>query len=149
MGSGEELKRTVRRLKKLEAKIRFGGMEAAGEGPFVWDRFFDLNDKPKGKARYPLGVLLAMDRDTFRRTVDEFFYHVYDRFYRESGIVDIPVHDAGLLEQMGLPPDADSAAIKKRFHELAMRCHPDAGGDANEFIALMEQYRALIGKGKE
>lgn len=34
---------------------------------------------------------------------------------------------------MGLPDDADEAAVRARYKELAMQAHPDRGGSSEEF----------------
>jgi curved DNA-binding protein len=34
--------------------------------------------------------------------------------------------------------------IKKRFRTLAMKFHPDRGGDANKFMAMNEAYEYLL-----
>lgn len=67
-------------------------------------------------------------------------------YYRERGIVTGSHYDPGMLAQLDLPFDADQAMVKKRFRELAERYHPDAGGDAAAFIALMKVYEQLTGK---
>lgn len=53
------------------------------------------------------------------------------------------MHDPQLLALMGLPPHAGLAEIKQRFRALAKRYHPDAGGDAEQFMALMKVYEQL------
>lgn len=146
-----ELKRSVRDLKKLEIKIRFGG--AAPEGKpgstrLVWDEFFDLRGIGAKRAKHSLRELSAMARDEYKAVVAAFFFEVYFRRYRETGIMDEGLYDPALLSRLGLPPGSDGAAIKRRFHALALQCHPDAGGDAEKFIELMESYRKLIARGK-
>ena len=148
MGGSDEVKKTLRSLKRLEVKLRFGGDAPAGKGALVWESFFDLHEMPLGHAKYTLRELAAMPPGRFHSVVDEFFYIVYDRLYRELVIVDLPVYDIGLLVRLGLPPDADAAAVKQRFHALAKQYHPDTGGDAAKFIELMHHYRALVDKGK-
>lgn len=147
----DEIKRSVRQLKKLETRIRFEGMDISRRPPsadLVWAAFFDLHEVATGKAKYSIYALAAMSKDEYRSAIDEFFFHVYYRFYKENGIEDMNIYDPGILSQLGLPIDADNAAIKKKFHELAMKYHPDTGGDAARFIELMKEYRKLIGKGK-
>jgi DnaJ-domain-containing protein 1 len=84
-----------------------------------------------------------MSRDEYKEVVGEVFWHVYYRYYRENGIIDRHAYDPDLLSQLGLPFDADSQTIKKRFRDLAKRYHPDAGGEAAQFIEFMEQFKNL------
>lgn len=78
------------------------------------------------------------------QVVSEFFYHVYYRFYKENGIVNVYLYDPDILAQMGLPIEADSNEIKRKFRELAKKYHPDTGGDSAKFIELIENYKKLI-----
>jgi curved DNA-binding protein CbpA len=55
-------------------------------------------------------------------------------------------YDTGILLKWGMPYDADAAAMKKRFRDLAKLYHPDTGGDEGQFIALMEDYKKLTGR---
>jgi hypothetical protein len=139
----DELKKKLRQLKKLEIKIR-SSKEAKPPG-LVWDTFFDLRGKSSDRAKYSLDILSEMDRETLKNVIDEFFFQVYYRFYRENGMTSIPVYDPATLAQLGLPPNADYSAIKRKFRELALKYHPDTGGDAEKFIELMDSYKKLTG----
>jgi len=139
----EDVKRRVRKLKKLELQIRFGGEVVPGAA-LVWDRFFDLSGAPEGKAKYSLSMLSAMDRDEYKGIVDEFFAYVYFEYYMENGIADAGAYDPSALALLDLPFNADERDIKKRFRELAMKHHPDKGGLAADFIELMRAYEKLI-----
>ncbi len=149
-----ELKRTIRKLKKAELKIRFAQTGLAGSPDFhahlqrkklVWDRFFDLNNpaSDRSQARYRLSELALLDKDALKEVIEQFFWQVYYQLYQENGIMHANLYDPALLAQLGLPQSADAQAIKKRFRELALKHHPDAGGDENSFIQLMEVYRQL------
>lgn len=152
----DAMKRRIRKLKQLETKIRFGACRFAGQktaepanqarSGLVWDEFFDLRETGKIKARYSLARLVAAGETELNQIIDEFYWSVYYRFYQENGILDRRLHDPAMLARLGLPADADSAAIKKRFRELAKQCHPDTGGDSASFIALIDQYRKLTEK---
>lgn len=135
-----KIKHKIRRLKRQEMYYRYGSTSISG-GELVWDIFFNTNGN--GQAKYTLDQLAAMDREAYRQVVDEFFFHVYYRIYKET----FPcggMFDPELLSQFGLPPDADEEAVKKKFRELAKRLHPDAGGDHEQFITLMSRYKRLI-----
>jgi hypothetical protein len=148
----DEIKQKIRKLKKLEVRIRFGASgftpqglsDTAKHAILVWDEFFDLYDCPRGKAKYSLCVLAGMEKDELKEVISEFFFHVYYRYYKENGIVSADLFNPGLLAQFGLPCDADKNAIKKRFRELAKKYHPDTGGDSARFIELMESYKKLV-----
>ncbi|HHW21282.1 MAG TPA: J domain-containing protein [Clostridiaceae bacterium] len=145
--SCEELKTKIRSLKKLERKIRFPDLPDTDSSKtarcLVWDEFFDLNKEYKGKAKYSLSSLTAMTREGIREVIDEYFFHVYYRYYKENGIIGVQLYDPDILSRLGLPIDADSKAIKKKFRELAKKYHPDTGGDSKKFIELMEAYKKL------
>ena len=137
----DQIKRSLRKLKKLEAKIRFGNFRHTSG--LVWDEFFDLGKNKGGGTRYSLDSLASMSNDEYQSVISEYFLYVYYRLYKENGIVDMPIYDPDILIQMGLPGDADSYTIKKKFRELAKKYHPDTGGDGRKFIELMENYKKL------
>lgn len=148
----DEIKQKIRKLKKLEVRIRFGASgfsqqglsERALRAGLVWDEFFDLGGSSQGRAKYALSAMTAMGKEELKEAISEFFFHVYYRFYKENGIVCAELFSPGLLAQFGLPYDADRNAIKKRFRELAKKYHPDTGGDSAKFIELMESYQKLV-----
>jgi DnaJ-domain-containing protein 1 len=48
------------------------------------------------------------------------------------------------LDVLGLGPDADSDAIRRRFHELSRQSHPDAPeGDHERFLRIRSAYDVL------
>jgi hypothetical protein len=141
----DDLKRRVRKLKRIEVKIRFQG-EMKPNVILAWDSLFDLHDVPYGKAKYSLSALSAMNREEYKHVVDEFFALVYYKYYRENGIAFLKAYDPGTLSLLDLPFDADEQDVKRRFRELAKEYHPDMGGDASKFIELMKVYEKLIGK---
>ncbi|NLM11161.1 MAG: J domain-containing protein [Clostridiaceae bacterium] len=148
----EEIKRKIRKLKKLEVKIRFNNFgfsqddicEKSKNIRLVWDDFFDLNDCCKKKVKYSLYTLLNMDKDELKEVISEFFLNVYFIYYKENGFLNAGLYDPSLLAQFGLPYNADREAIKKRFRELAKKYHPDTGSDSTKFIELMENYKKLL-----
>jgi len=147
----EEIKRKLRKLKKVEVKIRFGNSGFSENGlseniknvKLVWDEFFDLNEVYKGHSKYSLAELSAMGKDALKDVISEFFFSVYYTYYKENCIINTGLYDPDILKQFGLPYDADMDAIKKRFRELAKKYHPDTGGDSTKFIELMEAYKKL------
>ena len=136
------LKRSLREMKRIERKIRFGAQTSA-HPPLVWEQFFDLNGAGRGK--YTLEALAAMSREAYQAVIAEYWSFVYHRVIGESDL-HAACYNAGVLLKWGLPGDADEAAVKRRFRELAKRTHPDTGGDAKDFIRLMAEYKKLAGK---
>lgn len=140
----DEIKRKIRKLKRLEVKIRFANNSFANTADLVWDKFFDLHEVSTKEAKYSLNRLAAMSKDEFKNVVSEYFFNIYFKFYKENGIVNMHLYEPDILVQMGLPFDADANAIKKKFRELAKKYHPDTGGDSTKFIELMKNYKKLI-----
>lgn len=147
----DEIKRKLRSLKKLEIKIRFGSLNRAEnfagkptKAALVWDEFFHIDGNGCGKARYSLMDIASMSKEDYKNIVDEFFFGVYYKYYKENGMVSCHLYNPEILKWMGLPPDAGFEEIKKKFRELAKKYHPDTGGDEVKFIELMENYQKLV-----
>ena len=142
-----ELKRKIRKLKQFEKTIRIQN-DMNTDVPFVWDKFFDQRDTSGGKAAgnnaiYSLSDLVIMDKDGYKKVVDDFFARLYYEVYIHNGIITAAIYDPELLVKLGLSPVADAAAVKKKFRELAKKYHPDTGGDHEKFIDLMNTYIML------
>ena len=135
----DDTKRWVRELKKAEQRIR-------GEGcsPLVWDSFFCLRKDKNPQAKYGLEHLAVLDKNGVKDVIGEFFFRVYYEHCKTHILDDTSWLDPVALEYMGLPYDADHAAVKKRFRELAKKHHPDAGGDHKQFVEMMENYEQLM-----
>lgn len=148
-----DIKRKIRKLKKLELKIRFNltnyedkrfeTIVKMHQGRLVWDEFFDLHDVPSKSVKYPIKSIEVLNKDQIKDVISEYFFRVYYQFYKENGMLNFSIYDPDILAQLGLPYDADNVAIKKRFRELAKQYHPDAGGDSKKFIELMEQFETF------
>lgn len=150
-----EIKRKVRNLKKVELKIRFHVENFSDSNSrlktqtkrnsinLVWDEFFDLHESSSRNVRFPLKELMKLNKEELKDIISEFYYGVYYQFYKDNGMLELSFYDPDILAQLGLPFDADSDAVKKRFRELAKLYHPDAGGDGVKFIELLEQFDAL------
>ena len=134
------IKNKIRKLKKLEVEIRFG-KDNYDNQPLFWNEFFDLNEERKVK--YPLAYLLLIDNDEYRKIANEFLVFVYSDLFEHLDVHGGCCFDKAMLIKLSLPYDADIAAVKKRFRELAKQYHPDKGGDSQKFIELMEIYREL------
>jgi len=139
----DDIKHKLRKLKKLERKIRFGG-DPSNPAPLVWDGFFSLRGPAEGNAKYSIDVLVSMDAAGYRGVIDDYFAYVYYVYYRENGLPFDELKPPAPLEYLDLPQGADPAEIKKRFRELAKKYHPDTGGDAEKFIALKQAYDKLV-----
>lgn len=139
-----ELKRKLRRLKKLETQIRFGHLKRAPMERLVWNEYFSTKDG-EAAVKYGMEKLLRMDRQAQKEVFDEYFCSVYFRFYKDNGITDPGIYDPNLLAKFGLPPDSSQDEVKKKFRELAKKHHPDLGGDSGKFIEIFHTYQKLIG----
>jgi hypothetical protein len=141
------LKYKLRQLRRLELKIRSQNQPTDSTRPLVWDVFFST--KPgKGLEKYSLSQLIAMSEIEYKCVIEEFFFRIYFQSWKENGLSVGDVYNPQLLELLDLQPFAGFQDIKKRFRELAMRYHPDRGGDTEKFIELMGIYEQLTG-GKE
>ena len=140
--NGIGVKRTLRELKKLERKLR-SGLEDGKQTPLVWDAFFDLRDT--GKAKYDLQTLTSMSRAEYKEAIGEYWAFVFKSLVDEKDFHAVRF-EPGVLLKWGLPCNADEAAVKQRFRTLAKRCHPDTGGNAEDFIELMRDYHQIVGK---
>jgi hypothetical protein len=141
MGTAQ-LKRKLRELKRVEKRIRFGDAPA-DEKELVWNYFFSTEDAHDGAVKYSLNTLLGMDRQGVKQVVEEYFYHVYYRWFKEGSLEAGELYDPALLEALGLPLDAGFENIRRRFRELAKKYHPDLGGDNEKMLSLLETYRKL------
>jgi len=141
-----EVKKKLRNLKKLECTLRASG-QLKNCPVLVWDSFFDLSDNDVlklKKARYDTVVLCEMTREKLKALIDEYWAYVYGELFQETIIQGRLLYDRDALIQLGLPFEADEAAVTKRFRELVKIYHPDTGGDSAKFIELMQLYRKLI-----
>jgi DnaJ homolog subfamily A member 2 len=50
-----------------------------------------------------------------------------------------PVDNEGLYAALGVAKDADESEIKKAYKKMALKHHPDKGGDIEKVITLMSQ----------
>ena len=138
----DDVKRRLRHLKKLEARIRFKDRQLTGRESYVWSIFFSTKDDES--VHYPFRLLVDMEKQAFFDVIAEYFSMVYFLYYKENGILDRDLYDPVLLTELGLPAHSTAGEIKKRFRELAKKLHPDRGGDSGSFIRLMSAYQKLI-----
>lgn len=136
----DEKKRRLRKLKKWEHSLFFDGGSAAA---LIWDSFFCLRESASVHARYSLAAIEAMDSEKLKAAIGEYLSFLYEAIYQKESRQPIINYDPQALLQLGLSPSADERQIKQKFHELAKQCHPDTGGNAEQFCALMEAYRKL------
>lgn len=143
-----ELKQKLRRLKKLEQKIRCAYLARHHETALVWNSYFSTKNGhgPKPKVKYPMEVLEGFDRAQRKQVFEEFLYTVFARHHTEEGISIDKLHDPELLSFLGLPPYATLMEIKTRFRILAHKHHPDKGGDTEAMIHLLEVYQKIFPK---
>ena len=53
-----------------------------------------------------------------------------------------------LYKILGVDKSVDDNALKKAYRKLAMKHHPDKGGDEKEFKAISEAYEILSDSNK-
>merc|ERR1712139_75221 len=54
------------------------------------------------------------------------------------------LHESVAYAILGVDPDATDAEIKKAYRRTAMECHPDKGGDKEEFQELSNAYEKIM-----
>ena len=54
-----------------------------------------------------------------------------------------PADTTALYEVLGVPKSASATEIKKAFRKLALKKHPDKGGDPEEFKKIQAAYEVL------
>jgi DnaJ-domain-containing protein 1 len=127
----------------MEITIRFNNRALTGKEKLVWDEFFSTKTDDDNTIKYNFKQLAEMEHEKVKGIIDEFFYHVYFRYYSENGIPLNGLYDPDLLAVLGLSEGASADEIKKRFRELALKYHPDKGGDSERFIELLDAYKKL------
>ena len=77
---------------------------------------------------------------------EELFVRQYWAREKYSAMEDSPdlVDAMAAFAVLGLPPFALTAQVKKAFRQLALRFHPDYGGDESAFRFLREQYKLAL-----
>lgn len=58
------------------------------------------------------------------------------------------VNTTKFYEVLGIEKDATEAQVKKAYRKKAMKCHPDKGGDPEQFKAITQAYEVLSDKKK-
>jgi hypothetical protein len=79
-------------------------------------------------------------QQTSARDVDELLAAFWRRFQRQD-------QRAGALQELGLADPVDDVTIKRTYRRLAMRHHPDRGGDTGRLQAINAAVRLLLGTG--
>jgi hypothetical protein len=60
-----------------------------------------------------------------------------------QGPVNAPKTVRHFYDVLGLPEDATLNQIKKTYRKLALKSHPDKGGNPEQFLATQEAYEVL------
>lgn len=155
----DEIKRKVRELKKFELRIRTNNFNSHSfntqitfkefdktyirdhnKVDLVWNIFFDLKEGSRKNVKYTIEQLYSMTKDEFKDIIEEYFYHVYYRYYKENGLADSSFINIDILTELGLPMDSNYDDVIKGFKEHVKAYHPDNGGDVNKFLEIMESY---------
>lgn len=130
----DSIKRKLRRLKRLEIRLRFAGISPNSKY-LVWTKYFGQ------KALYSLEQLA--ESHVRREAIEDYLFTLYQQYLAEQGLLS-PGLDSVKLIDFGLPPDADPAQVKARFRELAKANHPDLGGSHEKMVELINLYRELM-----
>ena len=142
----DNIKRTLRNLKKTELRIRFCEGRNAENSELVWDIFFDASGKGNKSSRYSISDIIGMNKEEYKAVIEEFYWNVYYRLFKENYYSSEEIYDTEALNKLGLPPYAGFEDIKTRFRQLAKKHHPDKGGNKEEFIELYKIYEELKNK---
>jgi hypothetical protein len=73
-------------------------------------------------------MLLCMDRAELKDAINEFFFSIYYRLYKENGLAAAPIYDPRYLRSLVCRLTRIIITVKKKFRELALKYHPDVGG---------------------
>ena len=143
----DQVKRTIRNLKKAEIRIRTQHYYDADSAKkqLVWDDFFDLKHGENVNAKYTLEQLMEMSRQEYKDVEQEFYWNVYYRIYKNS-YYSKAACEIDSFARLNLSPLADIEEIKSKFRQLAKKYHPDAGGSSEEFIEIYRIYKELKGR---
>mmetsp|Transcript_6393 Transcript_6393/g.15820 ORF Transcript_6393/g.15820 Transcript_6393/m.15820 type:complete len:1478 (-) Transcript_6393:254-4687(-) len=81
--------------------------------------------------------------EELNRAVDEY---ILRQMCFKSEIVDeiARLHEDSAYAILGISSSATDAEIKKAYRLIAMQCHPDKGGDKEEFQQLHEAYEKIM-----
>ncbi len=71
-----------------------------------------------------------------RATTTDDFDRIKERLTRWIAELD----ESDPFQTLGLPPSAPEETVRARFHELALRHHPDRGGDAAQMRRVIAAY---------
>ena len=152
MGNTKEqndmIKRSLRSLKKAEIRIRLLNAADIKKTKLIWDRFFDLRNTGTNSVRYSFEEILNMDKDQYKAVIEEFYWNVYYRFYKDNYYFADKTYQIESLSKLGLSMYADIEEIKSKFFQMAKKHHPDTGGSKEEFIELYNIYMELKNKYK-
>lgn len=149
----DEIKRKLRELKKFEMKVASNTLNIYSQANkaykesqninLIWNKFFDLKENSSKNVKYTIHQLSLMSKDKLKDIINEYFYHVYYHYYKDSLMSSSSFVDIDLLTQLGLPMNSDLEDVIKSFRELVKKNHPDNGGDVAKFLEIMESYNSF------
>eukprot|EP00929_Paragymnodinium_shiwhaense_P022396 TRINITY_DN1431_c0_g3_i1.p1 TRINITY_DN1431_c0_g3~~TRINITY_DN1431_c0_g3_i1.p1 ORF type:complete len:1442 (-),score=454.68 TRINITY_DN1431_c0_g3_i1:144-4469(-) len=81
--------------------------------------------------------------EEMNRSLDEY---ILRQMCFKSEIVDeiARLHEGSAYAILGVTPEATDAEIKRAFKIIAMQCHPDKGGDKEDFQELSNAYERIM-----
>ncbi|SDZ93391.1 DNA-J related domain-containing protein [Alkalimonas amylolytica] len=100
-----------------------------------------LSAQDQGRAQYYLdwANFYQMDADTLAQQLEDFWQQFASRT-----VVSVPEfsrQQACTLLQLSWP--CDLALLKRQYRSLALKHHPDRGGDAEHFVRIRQAYQQL------
>jgi curved DNA-binding protein CbpA len=151
-------------LKKGEERSNWKKRWFVLSGPFL--AYFKTGDEEDGKGKNRLGMipLRACKIERFFHRRRKFCFRIFHKqrraFYlaceSEEEYFDwldklshASVKQASIYKMtryfdvLGLPQDATAAQIKKTYRKLALKNHPDKGGDKDKFQEITEAYEVV------
>ena len=104
------------------------------------------------------GIQWLKDENILLPHTDDGYYYLPGELGKKMGryllskgwkfeVIDIHVHVShpeGPWDTLGVPANATKAAIKTAYRKLAMKYHPDRGGDEEKMQLINAAYHAMI-----
>ena len=133
-----ELKRKLRALRNLEKKLQKESVSNSArhgsccQQELLWSTYFDLGEGNKKPAKYSLLQLERMSREELKAVMDDFLCLIFTHY----GAAAMERENDGVQV-------TQCEEVRKEMRELLKKCHPDNGGDSEQFIKVFEKYQKL------
>lgn len=131
------------RIRELRIKLRELWLPEKEKEINLWRRKFGINAKGE------ISDFIHFTRDQkerFFKEAESFIYIIQSEMAKSFRYLSLPKTVESCCEVLGLPDDVKQEDIRKKFRKLVLTCHPDRGGDPNDFIRIYEAYSFLMSK---